>query len=342
MLYIFYVAEGGQWGWWLLQIGTPVILLIGITGNVLSLLVMKSRRLRSKSYSHYLCSLAIFDSLVLLSKYIERLDSLLLAVGHTGVFCSFGDVACKIFNFTQHVCYLMSTWLVLCITLERFVAVFFPFKKVTLCKPRRALTVILSLFAFMSYSQIFRLIVIEKTGPVCSSAKKYLKIYIAMHIYLYQLVLLFSLPAVIILVCNMMILCKIMKLRRDVLKQGSQHAIRIYAKRHKTTCMLLVVSFCYMVTIFPLLLISIIVHIVGSIYSRSQFMSLYFRLNKVLPFFEFLSECNYGVNFFIYVLSGQSFRYELKRICLRKYTYIPNPAHDIMYQFKKTDSKASA
>lgn len=84
------------WSWWLLQIGTPLVVLVGLTGNVLSLLVLKSRRFRAKSYSHYLCALAVFDSLVLIGKYLRRVNGLLTSGGHAGLFQSYGDAGCKV------------------------------------------------------------------------------------------------------------------------------------------------------------------------------------------------------------------------------------------------------
>jgi hypothetical protein len=72
------------WGWWLLQIGTPIILAVGIPGNILTLLVMKTHRYRVKSYSHYFCALAVFDSLVLIGKAMRRIDSALTESGHFG------------------------------------------------------------------------------------------------------------------------------------------------------------------------------------------------------------------------------------------------------------------
>jgi hypothetical protein len=95
-----YTSSGPEdartWSWWLLQLGTPLVVVVGLTGNVLSLLVLKSRRFRAKSYSHYLCALAVFDSLVLIGKYSRRINSLLLAAGHQGLFQSYDDAGCKV------------------------------------------------------------------------------------------------------------------------------------------------------------------------------------------------------------------------------------------------------
>ena len=90
--------EQVSWTFWAQQIGTPIIMLIGVTGNVLSFLVLKSKRYRFKSYSHYLCTLAVFDSLVLIFKYISRLNKLLQTTGHAGLFDEYGDAACKVEN----------------------------------------------------------------------------------------------------------------------------------------------------------------------------------------------------------------------------------------------------
>ena len=90
--------EHVSWTFWAQQIGTPIIMLIGVTGNVLSFLVLKSKRYRFKSYSHYLCTLAVFDSLVLIFKYISRLNKLLQTTGHAGLFDEYGDAACKVEN----------------------------------------------------------------------------------------------------------------------------------------------------------------------------------------------------------------------------------------------------
>ena len=108
-------------------------------------------------------------------------------------------------------------------TLERFIAVNFPFKKDLFCKPRNAITTIFVVFAVLSYSQIFRLIVIEKTngGNSCGSAEKYLKIFVAMHVYVSQLVLQFLLPALLIMVLNLIILYKIHSMKANISQHGT-------------------------------------------------------------------------------------------------------------------------
>lgn len=235
-------------------------------------------------------------------------------------------ISLQIHEFAHHVCYLMSSWIVLCMTLERFIAVNFPFKKDLFCKPRNALTTIFVVFAIMSYSQIFRLIAIEKSEKHrgCSSSKKYQKIYVAMHIYLYQLILQFMLPALLILILNMSILFKIQSLKDNVSKHGTAHSVRAYSKRNKTTCMLLIVSFTYVVTLLPLVVVSILLDI-SILHNKSLARKLFYNLYNVSAILELISEVNYAVNFFIYVISGAQFRQQLKKTCERneRHYYIP-------------------
>ena len=281
---------------------------------------MKSNRFRGKSYSHYLSALTVFDSLVLIAKFVRRVDEMMMATTgrQHGLFTAYGDAACKLHNFTEHVCFLMSSWLVLCMTVERFIVVVFPFKKEKFCKPRNAVTIIMVVFAVISYSQIFRLIVIEKDRGICTAPERYLNIYVALHIYMYQLILQFMLPAVLIVVCNFTILYKIRQLQDNVTRQGdTPHNYGQHSKHKKTTCMLVMISFTYVITLLPLVLLSMAIHISVKVNpSTARFM---LRNLKDLRFvLELISEVNYGVNFCIYVMSGAQFRYELRRICARR------------------------
>lgn len=324
--------------------GTPVVAVVGITGNFLSLLVLKTRRFRNKSYSHYLCSLAVFDTLVLCGKLVHRVDSLLSVAGsNPGLFASFGDALCKIQNFTEHVCYLMSSWLVLFMTLERFIAVQFPFKKDTLCRSRNAVTVIVVVFASMSYSQIFRLIVVENVQGHCGAPDRYGFVYLALHIYLYQIILQFMLPAVLILICNLSILRKIRQLKATVYRQntsGTSGRGQGQKQWHKTTLMLLLVSFTYLVCLFPNVLLSLLIHI-SILTNPSIARILFVKLNDLRGVLEFFSELNYAANFYIYVFSGLQFRYALRNVCSRRHFFISSNHHtEKVFHFRKFASSS--
>ena len=275
-------------------------------------------------------------------KYFRRLDDVIHLSTGAGIIASYGNTACKIHNFCEHVCFLMSSWVVLCMSVERFVAVNFPFKKDLLCKPRNATTVILVVFAMLSYSQIFRLIIIEKSDAdaVCIAPAHYLHIYVIMHVYMYQLALQFSLPSLLTLVCNMSILWKIWRLRLMVAKHGTQHSARARANRHKTTCMLLLVSFTYIFTLLPLVLLSVVMHIAVRT-DPPLARRIYSDAGNARLLLELVAEVNYGVNFYIYALSGSRFRSELHTMLFRKHSFMSSggPTEKLqVFNFRKSAS----
>ena len=165
-----------------------------------------------------------------------------------------------------------------------------------------------------------------------------------MHIYLYQLLLQFSIPALLVIICNTLILLKIAKLRRGVKEHGMSHNAAGNGSS-KTTCMLLGISFIYVVTLLPLVLISIMIH-VASIYNKPLAVHLLINLKSAGDFFEFVSEFNYASNFFVYVVSGTHFRYELRNICCFGYQNV-NTAHtrnntSKVFRFRRNNSSASS
>ncbi|ESN98748.1 hypothetical protein HELRODRAFT_162200 [Helobdella robusta] len=255
------------WGWWVLHIGTPTLSLFGIPGNLLTIIIMRSNKYRSKSYSHFLTSLAVFDSIILISKCTKRM--LYNSAGFDEI-TLLGTILCKLHNFSLHVCYLMTSWLVICLTIERLIAVHYPFLKIRLCRAKQATIIIIILFLILSYSQIFRLVHIgmykTKQAYVCTSDLRYLRTYLILHTYVYQLVLQCVIPSISIISCNMFLLFKL-KFKFKMLK--GRHMRDSISSTHskkssldlKTTFMLLVISFLHVVTLVPTVALTIVVHI---------------------------------------------------------------------------------
>ena len=173
---------------------------------------------------------------------------------------------------------------------------------------------IIILFVIVVNSQVFRLVVIKKDEDICTAAAEYIHIYVPMHIYMYQLVLQFMLPACIILGCNIAILYKIRGMRRQLSQSGTVHVNEHYRKQHRTTCMLLTVSFTFILMLFPLVFLSMLMHVSVRM-NPNMARFLMYHLNDARYVLELLSELNYGVNFYIYVLRGAQFRCQLRHMC---------------------------
>lgn len=307
--------ENMTWVWWMREVLTPVIALVGIIGNCLSIVVMKSKSLRHKSYSHFLCALAIFDSLSLVGREIVVIEDLYPRIGKPGLFVNFDDAACKAYNFFEHVCYLMSSWLIVCMAIERVIAVCLPFKKTILRTNEGGIITIFILFVGVCATQIHRMFMVEHVNGGCIGRDADLNMYLILEIYFYLFTLIFVLPVVIVLVCNSLVLYQIYRIRRAARseKSSSNRISRVIRRRHKTTIMMLMISFTYVITLAPSVVVPVVIYTVVRV-NRGAGGSVVMALIPYRDLFEVVAAVNYGINFFIYVLSGKAFRCELRRV----------------------------
>ena len=299
-----------RWGFWVKFVLTPIIVFFGTIGNSLSLIVMKSKGLRHKSYSQLLSVLAIFDTLTLILRQIQTIDQFL----DHGIFKGFNDFGCKLYNFIEHIAYLMSSWLIVFMAVERVLAVCLPFKKFRIRRQSGATASIVLLFIAICLSQAFRLVMVEQYGETCASSDNFFLLYTNLHLYFYYMTLTFILPVAIVLTCNALVLYQIFKVKQEVKKENTRNREhRAVRKTQRTTCMLLIVSGTFLLTLLPLLTLSLVVDITVKTKGKAA-LSFYKSMVPYLDLVVALSLVNYGVNFFIYILSGKSFRYELRKV----------------------------
>ena len=100
--------------------------------------------------------------------------------------------------------------------------------------------------------------------------------------------------------------------------------------------MLLAISFTFVLALFPTVFVSLLMHIL--VYTNpAMAQTVFYNLTNVKDLLELISEINYAVNFYIYVMSGAQFRYELRNVLMRRYTFISNGG-DRVVQFRKSYS----
>ncbi|KAH3793947.1 hypothetical protein DPMN_147475 [Dreissena polymorpha] len=117
----------------------PILLVLGTVGNFLSFVIMSRNMFKISTYS-YLALLAIMDSFVL---YIGLLR---MWISHFAVDIQImSNWMCKLVTFVGYVSSVTSVWLIIAVTIERFIAVKFPLKAKRMCNVVRARMVILSI-----------------------------------------------------------------------------------------------------------------------------------------------------------------------------------------------------
>lgn len=216
----------------------------------------------------------------------------------------------------------MSSWIIVLMAVERFVVIFFPFRRHVICTPGRSVLAILCALGLVCLSQVFTLVMTKYSDLAerCTPHAQFNLIYTELYTYFYLLCLILLFPTVIIVICNLAVVLKISKYKRlrEVIRSTDRSDQFISRQGLKTTVMLLTVSSVYVLTFLPSVLSMFIIQV--SIIEEDPTEETCGKLLAFQPYghvLEVLSSINYGVNFYIYVLSGKAFRFELQKILRR-------------------------
>ena len=111
----------------------PLLVLFGLTGNCLSILVLTRRRLIRTSTNNYLTALAVFDSCYLILTLVLNFGSH-PTFSENSVIQTVLSILRPLADFSSNT----TTWLIVCFTLERTLAVTRPIYAKRTCSVRRS------------------------------------------------------------------------------------------------------------------------------------------------------------------------------------------------------------
>ncbi|KAG5453039.1 Growth hormone secretagogue receptor type 1 [Clonorchis sinensis] len=120
-----------------------MIFVFGLFGNALTIVVLRTKRLRQSSTTVYLTALAVVDLLYIIS-------SMLVNIFNTTVFFpsnirNHSSLICPLTSFVHYTLTYLSVWLMVAVTVERAIWVGRPFRAKHICTQRNAIITILSL-----------------------------------------------------------------------------------------------------------------------------------------------------------------------------------------------------
>lgn len=105
----------------------PLMIAVGLIGNVLSCIVFLTTHLKMRSSSYYLAALAAADF-----GYLSVL--LVVQFSYKGVVEIYNRNGwCQTFIYISTVCSCLSVWLIVAFTVERFIAVQYPLQRPHIC-----------------------------------------------------------------------------------------------------------------------------------------------------------------------------------------------------------------
>lgn len=122
-----------------------IIYIIGVIGNCLSFSVLVRRRMRRVSTYKYLAVLSVVDTIVLTVGLLQLWTG---EVTGTSI-RNYSDFSCKIVNALGYTVSDLSVWLIIAVTVERFIAVCYPLRAATTCRKKTAIKVIGALLLVM-------------------------------------------------------------------------------------------------------------------------------------------------------------------------------------------------
>ena len=274
------------------EIIPPLIVAIGIIGNILSLCVLSRKKFRNLSVSVYLRGLAVADvsSLLISHSFLNLLEKT------TGNYMrDFQGWACKIFIWLHLSLPWISSWLVVCISVERVIVVYTPHKAKRLCTTTKAYMVTTSLYLFILLGNVHSFFKYDIHVGYCSPVEEiYYVALVGVAIALTSIA-----PFLVIVVCNLVIVCTLIKMSK--VQKALSHDKSSSQNSKNLTVMLVLNCILFLILTSPY-------NIVLMVYFFSD--KAKFDLNFINVTYE-LAFSNHAINFFLYVICGSLFRKEL-------------------------------
>ena len=277
----------------------PIICGVGITGNILTLVVLSHRKMLS-STNVYLSALAVADLFKLFNDMLYVIVSILMRTHPFEANQMMGlmyPISHYILN--QSVC--VSSWLTVCVGVERYIAVCHPARAKEMCTVKRARNVSIIVFILMSAIAIpsglkYRGVIVN--DPVTNQTKYDLNLTELgnnesfMTVYTWIINLLRSvIPLCILIFVNA---CIIQSLRKERVKGKKMSA------RNRITLMLIIVIIVFVLCISPDAIMSTVF---GFGYVEAGYL-----VKGIREFTDTLLLVNSAVNFIIYCLCSKIFR----------------------------------
>ncbi|XP_058470608.1 growth hormone secretagogue receptor a isoform X1 [Solea solea] len=146
-----------------ITVACTLLFLVGMTGNVMTILVVSKYRDMRTTTNLYLCSMAVSDLLIFLCMPLDLYRMWRYRPWR------FGDALCKLFQFVSESCTYSTILSITALSVERYLAICFPLRAKALVTKRRVRALILLLWtvSLLSAGPVFAMVGVERdsVGP---------------------------------------------------------------------------------------------------------------------------------------------------------------------------------
>ncbi|KAG5680361.1 hypothetical protein PVAND_009870 [Polypedilum vanderplanki] len=293
-----------KFGFFLNGIGMNTIGVIGIFGNVITIIVLSRPRMRS-SINHLLIGLACSDLLVLITGML--LFGFTTIYPYTGKLMAYNYSLLPFISFVVYpfaiIAQTASIYMTLFVSLERYIAVCYPLKARSLCTKKHAKLCILIIVIFsIVYNSLkfFEIQLVQGEDSMfgefyCPRASSLRRNHYYIHVYIHwmYLIVINVIPLSAITFFNLQIFMRV----KTVNKMRYQLTKREMADI-KLTSMLFAVVAVFLICNFPAVLINI----------YESFLPNIMIDDRLVKISNFLIATSSSVNFIIYVVLVKKFR----------------------------------
>lgn len=313
-------------------IGTFIVIL-GLIGNVLSILVFSRKALRSRSCSVYFLALSMSDINVLLGYTFENL----IYHGY-GVQLLSNAFMCKTTIFLIYASTDISNYLLTLAAIDRCVLISNSNRRYRFC--RKSMAKYLIIFVVVLFSAINSHILfgfnVDSTGACLPISDRYKKFYIHHFDSYIDIIKTVLIPFILIFICNSFIIFKLTRQRSSFVRHGGSlrrkpgHRRR-REKDRQLTWFLLATSILFILLSLPSEINDFI-----RTHLRQDFQMTYAcQLWAATSLFIIIQQTNHASHFYLYTLTGPIFRKEFQKLLrFHRKTNSQNNSKEIASQTK--------
>ena len=292
----------------------PLFLVTGLFGNLFTMATMASSRFKHLTSRYILIFLAISDTVLLLAQPFNKLWVINLFGTDLR---ALSQISCKAFFVIFRSAKMTSSWLVVLLCFERFVAVVFPLKAKSIIRKRLIFPAIaLNYIIMLTYNSAWHF----SSGVIDGVCKPDLpslrhKVFVTIGTTFYSLV-----PTALLMIFTPQIIIRLIhqqSIRRQLSTRGSRgektnrSAFRKNEREmFRASVMVLGVMIAYIILIIPITTVHLYAFTAGV--SAFDHGSLGFFIYREIA--QTLEQINYAVNFFFYVMCSFAFRQRVKEI----------------------------
>lgn len=140
-----------------ITVACTLLFLVGVTGNVMTILVVSKYRDMRTTTNLYLCSMAVSDLLIFLCMPLDLYRMWRYRPWQ------FGDALCKLFQFVSESCTYSTILSITALSVERYLAICFPLRAKALVTKRRVRGLILLLWtvSLLSAGPVFVMVGVQ-------------------------------------------------------------------------------------------------------------------------------------------------------------------------------------